>query len=122
MAVAPAPAIVARAGEVRLRVRLTPKASRDGLGRLERLADDSEVMIAHVRAAPSEGEANAALVALVAKAAGLPKSKVEVVSGHTSRIKVLALSGAAEAIVAALEHCAAAAAPRRSPEADGDTP
>lgn len=54
---------------------------------------------ARVRAAPTEGEANAALEALIAKAAGRPRSAVRVVSGQTARLKTLEVEGleAAEA-------------------------
>ena len=55
------------------------------------------------------GAANAALEALVAKAAGVPKSRVEVISGKTSRVKTLRLSGDPAAITAALEAAVAAA-------------
>ena len=92
-----------------LRVRLTPKASRDAIGRRERLADGNEVVIAHVRALPADGEANAALESLVAKAAGVAKSRVAVVSGKTSRVKLLRLEGEAAAITDALEKAIAAA-------------
>jgi uncharacterized protein YggU (UPF0235/DUF167 family) len=108
-AVAPASAIVPRADGVRLRVRLTPRAARDALGRLERLADGNEVMIAHVRALPADGEANAALVALVAKALGVARTKVDVVSGHTSRVKILHVEGDGADLAAALDRSAAAA-------------
>ncbi len=92
-----------------LRVRLTPKASRDAIGRRERLSDGNEVVIAHVRALPADGEANAALEALVAKAVGVAKSRVSVVSGKTSRVKVLRIEGDGAAIVAALDRAVAAA-------------
>lgn len=81
------------ASGVDLRVRLTPKASRDRLGRREVLADGNEVVVAHVRALPADGAANAALEVLVAKAAGVPKSRVAVVAGKTSRVKTLRLDG-----------------------------
>jgi len=42
---------------------------------------------AAVTAAPEAGKANKALVALLAKCFGVPKSAVEVVAGHTSRDK-----------------------------------
>lgn len=45
-----------------------------------------------MRALPQDGEANTALIALVAKWLGVPKSSVELVSGGKSRIKTLALS------------------------------
>lgn len=88
---------------VDLRVRLTPKASRDRLGGREVLADGNEVVIAHVRALPADGAANAALEAMVAKAAGVAKSRVAVVAGKTSRVKTLRLEGNSGTILATLE-------------------
>lgn len=52
---------------------------------------------ARVRAAPTEGEANAALEALVAKAASRPRSAVRVVAGQTARLKTLEIEGLDEA-------------------------
>ena len=40
-----------------------------------------------VRAVPEKGKANRAVEKLLAKALGLPKSAVKVVTGETSRIK-----------------------------------
>jgi uncharacterized protein (TIGR00251 family) len=89
----PSDAVRAEADGLRLRVRLTPKASRDAVGRLERLADDTEVLIVHVRAAPTEGAANTALTRLLADVLDVAKSRVELVSGHTARVKTLKISG-----------------------------
>lgn len=47
-----------------------------------------------VSAAAGEGEANAAVVALIAKALGRPKSAVRLIAGHTSRAKRLEIEGA----------------------------
>ncbi len=91
---------------VRLRVRLTPKASRDALGRLERLADDNEVLIVHVRALPAEGAANAALARLLAGVLGVARTRVEVVAGHTSRVKTVRVEGDAESLAADLARLA----------------
>lgn len=110
-AAAPSPAIAPRDDGVRLRVRLTPRARRDALGAMERLADGNEVMIAHVRALPTNGKANAALIALVAETLGVARTKVDVVSGHTSRVKILHVEGDPAQLAAALEKSAAAAAP-----------
>jgi uncharacterized protein (TIGR00251 family) len=98
-----------QADGLRLRVRLTPKASRDAVGRLERLADGTEVLIVHVRAAPSEGEANAALTRLLATALDVAKSKVELVSGQTARIKTLTIAGDGPALAQRLAALAATA-------------
>ena len=48
---------------------------------------------ARVRAAPSEGEANAALIRLIAKALGVPPRDVMLAAGATARIKRLAIVG-----------------------------
>ncbi len=42
-----------------------------------------------MRAAPEKGAANAALVALLAKALGLPKSKLRVTRGAAARLKAV---------------------------------
>lgn len=96
-------------GGVDLRVRLTPKASRDALGRLERLGDGMEVMIAHVRALPADGEANAALSVLIAKTVGVAKTRVEVVAGHTSRVKTVRIQGDPTTVIEALARSVASA-------------
>ena len=110
---APSAAIELRDDGVRLRVRLTPRARRDCLGALERLADGNEVMIAHVRALPADGKANAALTALVAEALEVARTKVDVVSGHTSRVKILHVRGDAERLASALTKAASDAASRK---------
>lgn len=101
-AAAPSPAIVPTDGGVRLRVRLTPRARRDALGGLETLADGNQVMTAHVRALPTDGKANAALIALLAATLGVARTRVDVVSGPTSRVKILHVEGDGPALAAAL--------------------
>ena len=53
-------------------------------------------------APPVDGKANDALVKFIAETLGLPKSAVNLKSGHTSRRKVLEVRGAEVATVAAL--------------------
>ena len=50
-------------------------------------------MLIRVTAPPVDGKANDALCRLVAKAAGVAPSRVTVVSGQTSRDKVLEVEG-----------------------------
>jgi uncharacterized protein YggU (UPF0235/DUF167 family) len=78
---------------LRIRVRLTPRGSRDALEGIEMLADGRAVFKARVRAAPEKGLANAALEALIAQALRVPKSAVSVVFGGTGRVKVVEVSG-----------------------------
>ena len=77
---------------VRLRVRIQPKSSRDGIDGVTVTADGPAVT-ARVRAIPEDGKANAALERLVAAWLGLPRSAVAVRSGQTSRVKLLAIEG-----------------------------
>jgi uncharacterized protein len=95
------------AGGVALSVRLTPKGGRDGIDGIELLADGRSVLKARVRAPPSEGEANAALIRLLAKAVGVPPRDVALSVGATARIKRLTIAGDGPTLIAALEKIAA---------------
>lgn len=64
--------------------------------------DGSAVLRMRVKAVPDKGKANAAVVALVAKALGVPKSAVSVVSGETARLKTLAVVGDGAVLIKAL--------------------
>ena len=81
-----------------LAVRLTPRGGRDAIGAVETLADGRAVLTARVRAAPTEGEANAALVKLLAKALKVPARDIDLVQGETSRIKTVLIRGDAAAL------------------------
>lgn len=94
-------------GGVTLTVRLTPKGGRDAIDGIETLSDGRAVLKVRVQAAPSEGEANAALIKLIAKAVGVPPRDVSLVAGATARIKRLVISGDGPTLVAALEKMAA---------------
>ena len=85
-------------------IRLTPKGGRDALDGIETLADGRPVLKARVRAAPTEGEANAALVALIAKALDVPRRTVTLAAGETSRIKRIAIEGHGAALAVRLQH------------------
>ena len=57
------------------------------------------VLKARVVAPPVEGEANAALIKLIAKTLDIPRSAVRLVAGQTARLKVLEIDGLDEAEV-----------------------
>jgi uncharacterized protein len=90
-------------GGVMLNVRLTPKGGRDSIDGIEATADGRSVLKVRVRAAPSEGEANDALMRLIAKVVGVPSRDVALVAGHSGRLKRLKIAGPAIALTEALE-------------------
>ena len=86
-----------------LSVRLTPRGGRDGLDGVETLADGRQVLKARVRAAPSEGEANAALIALLAKELQTSRSQMTLTAGAGARLKRILIRGDAQALAAQLQ-------------------
>ncbi|WP_029077023.1 DUF167 family protein [Kaistia adipata] len=89
-------------GHVVVQLRLTPKGGRDALDGVVALSDGRMVLQARVRAAPDKGAANAALEGVLAKALGVPRSAVTLVSGHTARLKSLRVDGDVAALAARL--------------------
>jgi uncharacterized protein (TIGR00251 family) len=75
--------------EIKLEVRLTPRADRDQIG-----GRREGVLQVRVTAPPVDGKANEALRKLIAKRAGVPKSQVTIVRGERSRRKLIAIEGA----------------------------
>jgi hypothetical protein len=92
---------------VALAVRLTPRGGRDAIDGIAQLADGRCVLKVRVAAVPSEGEANTALVRLIAKAVGVSARDVTLTAGATSRVKQIAVSGHGPMLIAALEKIAA---------------
>lgn len=85
-----------------LSVRLTPKSSRDEIGGVDRLSDGRTVLKVRVRALPQDGEANEALIRLIAKSLHIPLASVRLAAGASGRVKTLSLAGDADALQAAL--------------------
>ena len=63
-------------------VRVTPKASRDRI-----VVEEGQIRV-YVTTVPEDGKANAAVQKLLAKALGIPKSRLTLIRGQTSRDKV----------------------------------
>src|SRR3979490_472696 len=74
-------------------LRVTPRGGRDDIDGVETLANGRSVVKVRVRAIAEGGEANRAVTELLAKALGVPKGKVRVLSGTTSRLKQIAVDG-----------------------------
>lgn len=74
-----------------LAVRVTPRSAKPGVGGWRTGADGREELEVRVAEAPSEGVANEAVVRLLAKALGISRSEVSIISGLTSRHKRVAV-------------------------------
>lgn len=70
-------------------VRVTPRSSRDAVEGV----DEQGALRVRVTAAPTDGAANKAVIKLLAKALGVPRGAVSIVSGTTSRHKRLRIEG-----------------------------
>jgi len=76
----------------RIRVRLQPKASRNEItGYKEDPATGEKVLQVRVTAPPVDGKANKALIQLLAKEFKVPKSRIKILQGETSRDKLVEL-------------------------------
>ncbi|GAA0298420.1 DUF167 domain-containing protein [Rhodovulum strictum] len=68
-------------------LRVTPKASRD------RIVAEDGLLRVYVTCVPEDGKANAAVIKLLSKALGVPKSRLEIIRGHTARDKLIRVLG-----------------------------
>lgn len=82
------PAFKAEGGNTLITLRVKPRGRKNGI---EGVRDG--LLLLSVTAAPTDGEANAAVVATLAKALQLSKSSVELIRGHKSREKTIRISG-----------------------------
>ncbi len=86
-----------------LAVRLTPKADCDAIEGVARLSGGRSMLKVRVRAPPREGEANAALIKLIAKTLGIGARHIRLTTGEASRVKRLLITGPADALAGRLE-------------------
>ena len=84
-------------------VRLTPRGGRDAVDGTDTLSDGRTVLKLRVRAAPTDGEANAALIAFLAKTLDVARRAVTLAAGETARIKRIDIEGDGAALAARLE-------------------
>ncbi|MGH6892633.1 MAG: DUF167 domain-containing protein [Dongiaceae bacterium] len=88
---------------VRVRLKVAPKAKRNQIGGLLDEPDGGKALKVAVTAAPEDGKANAAVVALLAKEWSVAKSAVSVVSGATDRRKVMEIRGPSQELLTKLQ-------------------
>jgi len=89
--------ITEAAGSVMFDILVQPRASRAKIGPVH----DGRLKVA-VTSPPVDGEANAAVIELLAKTLGVARSAVEVVAGASSRRKTVRIAGITRAAVEAL--------------------
>ncbi|MHA2641731.1 MAG: DUF167 domain-containing protein [bacterium JZ-2024 1] len=78
---------------VRLRIKVKPRAKKSVI-----IGIRGGNLVVSVVEPPEKGEANSAVCALIAEVLGLPKSRVAMVAGATSSLKVVEASGISAAI------------------------
>jgi uncharacterized protein (TIGR00251 family) len=76
----------------RLAVRVTPRAAREDVAGVVETGDGKVALSVRLNAPPVEGAANRALIALLARKLGVPRSAVSIVSGEASRLKTVRLA------------------------------
>jgi uncharacterized protein YggU (UPF0235/DUF167 family) len=76
-----------------LSVRLTPRASQDRVGGQWTDEKEQAWLSASVTAPPDKGRANAALIDLLARTLGVPRTSISLEAGDTSRLKRLRIKG-----------------------------
>jgi len=74
-------------------LKVTPRGGRDDIDGVETLSDGRTVLKVRVRAVADGGEANRAVLALLAKSLGVPKARVRLLAGATTRLKRVAVDG-----------------------------
>lgn len=86
-----------------LHLRVTPNAGADRIDGTELRDDGTAVLRVRVTAVPDKGKANAAVIGMLAKALGVPKSALTLVSGDTARLKTIDVAGDPAALAARIE-------------------
>ena len=72
-------------------VRLRPGAAANRIDGVQDRVDGSRCLVVRVTAAPEKGKANQAMIKLLAKAWGVPRSSLSVMAGTKDRNKTILL-------------------------------
>ena len=67
-------------------VRVTPRA------RVQKIVANGDILRVYTNVAPADGKANAAVIEMLAKHYGVPKSSIRIVRGETSHDKVIEIA------------------------------
>ena len=89
-------AITATASGVRIDIRVAPRSSREAV-----LGEHAGALKIALTAPPVDGEANAALIAFLAKKLGVSAKQIRIVHGERGKTKLIEVDGI-DAVTAAL--------------------
>ena len=87
---------------VRVRVRVTPKASRDAVQGTCREVGGGIALKVSLTAAAEGGKANAKLIRMLARQWGVPQSQIVITAGQRDRRKTLRIAGDPEDLLSRL--------------------
>jgi uncharacterized protein (TIGR00251 family) len=74
--------------QTRIRVKVLPRSSRNQV-----IGKEGDVFKVKLTSPPVEGKANKALIELLAKRLRIAKGRIEIISGKSSRLKTVRISG-----------------------------
>ncbi|MGD9076528.1 MAG: DUF167 domain-containing protein [Desulfobacteraceae bacterium] len=74
--------------QTRIRVKVLPRSSRNQV-----IGKEGDVFKVNLTSPPVEGKANKALIELLAKRLRIAKGRIEIISGKSSRLKTVRISG-----------------------------
>ncbi len=80
-----------RPGTIIIKVKVEPRSSRSGISGLY-----GESLKVKLRSPPVEGKANNEIISVLAKKLGIKKSQIEIISGRSSKNKIIRLTGVEE--------------------------
>jgi uncharacterized protein len=74
-----------------IRIKLLPRSSKSQI-----MGKEGDMYKVKVNSPPVDGEANKELISLLSKKLGQPKKNIEIITGKTSRMKVVRIYGISE--------------------------
>ncbi len=75
-------------GEVTFSVKVVPRASKNHIAGMA-----GDAVKIRLNAPPVEGKANEALVSFLAEALGIHRAQIQIISGHSTRRKIVRVRG-----------------------------
>lgn len=70
-------------------IHVVPKSSKNAIEGIVKDANGKEWLKVKLTVVPEDGKANKALIKLLSKEWKIPQSHLEIVSGHTSKYKII---------------------------------